>query len=98
METKSTIIEIKLQKLLGKNATTNRRKIKEGSCDGDTKNTWAFDVKFIDWQIQNNKNRKGVILDNCDYWMPKIRKILNVSETYWFNSNLATMWFYKEQI
>jgi hypothetical protein len=51
---------------------------------------------FADWQIQNNKNEKGSTFDNMDYWMPKIREQLNVSESYFHNSNDATIWIYKD--
>ena len=90
-------IEGVLQSLLKGVGKVERRPKKIGSCDGDTEKTWAFDVDFVDWQVQNHKSDTGAILDNCDYWMPKIRSILNVSESYWHNSNVATIWIYKDQ-
>ena len=86
-----------LQLLLKGVAKVERRPNKIGSCGGDTEKTWAFDIDFHSWQKQNHKSPTGAILYNCDYWMPKIRANLSVSESYWHNSYCATIWIYKDQ-
>lgn len=85
-----------LKKIIGDSAKSiTRRPNKIGSCGGDTQNTFAYNIDFIDWEKQNNKDKNGKVLDNQDYWMPIIREILPVSESYWFTSNSAVIWIYK---
>ena len=91
------IILAELNKILGKNVKEiKRRPNQAGAVGGDTDKCWAFDILFVDWQIQNNRNEKGSTFDNMDYWMPKIREQLNVSESYFHNSNDATIWISKD--
>lgn len=87
-----------LKNIIGDSAKSITRRLdKIGSCGGDTEQCFAFDVKFVDWEIQNHKASNGkATLDNADYWMPIIREILPVSESYWHNSNDATIWVHKK--
>ena len=90
------IIELKLLKILGDSAKSIKRRKKQiGSVGGDTDKSFAFDVYFVDYEKQNNKNAKGYTLDNMDFWMPKIREHLNVYESYFHDSNYATIWICK---
>lgn len=92
-------ILLKLQELLRDVATVTRRPNKIGSVGGDSEKRFSFDIKwFIDWEIQKNKNEKGSILDNMDYWMPKIRETYPKCESHFHNSNEATIWINKKQI
>jgi len=94
---KSLVVMEKLYDILGQSATKIARRLEQiGSVGGDNEKCWAFDIDFVDWQIQNHKNVKGSTLDNMDYWMPIIRKELNVSESYFHESNYATIWIFKE--
>lgn len=93
----SLVVAEKLYDILGDSVKKiSRRPNQIGSVGGDTTKCWAYDIYFIDWEIQNHKNEKGSTLDNCDYWLPIIRQKLNVSETYWHGSNYATIWIEKE--
>lgn len=86
-----------LKNIIGDSAKSITRRLdKIGSCSGDTEQCFAFDIKFVDWEIQNHKNKNGSTLDNADYWMPIIREILPVSESYWHDSNDAIIWIYKK--
>lgn len=87
-----------LEVLLKDVANVTRRPEKTGSVDGDSEKRLAFDIKwFIDWEVQNHKNEKGSTLDNMDYWMPKIRENFPKCESYFHNSNDATIWINKDQ-
>ena len=91
-------ILLKLQELLKDVATVTRRPNKIGSVGGDSEKRFSFDIKwFIDWEIQKNKNEKGSILDNMDYWMPMIREIYPKCESYFHDSNDDTIWIDKIQ-
>lgn len=87
----------KLYDILGDSVKKiSRRPNQIGSVGGDTTKCWAYDIYFVDWEIQNHKNEKGSTLDNCDYWLPIIRQKFNVVGTYWHDSNYATIWIEKE--
>ncbi len=93
---KSLIILEKLYKILGESVIKIERRINQiGSVGGDIEKCWAFDINFVDYEIQNHKNENGTTLDNMDYWLPIIREELNVSESYFHNSNYATIWIKK---
>ena len=94
---KSYLVLEKLYDILGDSAKKIARRPNQiGSVGGDIEKCWAFDIDFVDWEIQNHKNEKGSTLDNMDYWMPILRKELNVSESYFHESNYATIWIFKE--
>lgn len=88
----------KLKQIIGLDGykQIRRRPNQIGGVGGDNEKCWAFDIDFVDYEIQNHKNEKGSTLDNMDYWMPIIRKKLNVSESYFHESNYATIWIFKE--
>lgn len=87
-----------LEVLLKDVANVTRRPEQIGSVGGDSLSRLAFDIKwFIDWEVQNHKNEKGSTLDNMDYWMPKIRENFPKCESYFHDSNDATIWISKDQ-
>ena len=84
----------RLQEILGKSAKEITRRPKQiGSVGGDTEKSFAFDIKFVEYEKHKNENNK--LLDNMDYWMPIIKEKLNVSESYFHNSCFATIWINK---
>jgi hypothetical protein len=94
---KSMVVMEKLYDILGDSTKKIARRPNQiGSVGGDTEKCWAFDIDFVDWEIQNHKSENGSTLDNCDYWLPIIRKELNIKESYWHESNYATIWIFKE--
>ncbi len=89
----------KLIVLLKDVASVTRRPNKIGPVGGDSEARLAFDIKwFIDWEVQSHKNEKGSTMDNMDYWMPRIREIYPKCESYFHDSNDATIWINKDQI
>lgn len=78
-----------LQDILGSNGEVYR------VTDSDTIKSKAYYISFRDWEIQNNRDKNGHILDNMDYWMPIIRnKFPHYKiESYFHNSNSATLYF-----
>ena len=58
----------------------------------------VFNINFIDWEIQNHKNKKGSTLDNRDYWLPILRNELKINlESYWYDSNHVEIWIKKKE-
>jgi hypothetical protein len=55
----------------------------------------TFYIYFVDYQIQNHRNKNNNLLDNMDYWMPIIRgKFPEFEiESYFYNNNNASLWF-----
>lgn len=54
---------------------------------------YRFIINFIDWEIQNHKNKRGSTLTNYDYWMPILRNQISqdiISD--WQDSNYTTIW------
>ena len=91
-------IQTQLDTLLKDVATVNHRPIKIGSVGGDTPDKYAFDVKWtIDWETQNHRDERGSVLDNMDYWMPRIREIFPKCESHFSDSDNATIWINKLQ-
>lgn len=57
---------------------------------------YTTEAESIKEAVVKAVSEKGSTLDNCDYWLPIIRQKLNVVETYWHESNYATIWIEKE--
>jgi hypothetical protein len=72
--------------ITGSTGSVERRPRKKGAVDGDTDKLWAFDIYFYKTITHDD------IIDNI---MPIIAEIVPLCETYWHDSNHATIWIYK---
>jgi hypothetical protein len=85
---KSIITMNLLYKILGESAKSIKRRIEQnGAIGGDTETMWAYDIQFVD---------NDDTLYNMNFWIPKIEEQLDLIESFFHNSNSATIWILKK--